>query len=337
MDDPNNVKALAIETELESRQATPDSIAAAGQNAQKGLQALGSWTKPEGMSDQDFQKLKDQMAQMFNSAAGLAALQTKDYATARKYYLQSVHTNPNNLQDVYRLAIAYLEPNPLDLTGFWYGAKALNLAAGNAEAIKTIAPYIKAKYKKYHGKADDWDKFAATVAGQTEPPSAAEMAALIPPAPTPCDIAVETVKTNDVTKLSFDDREFILSQKGCSPAGTEAADKVWRSIQDLQKGGAAKLKISVKVVSANQDSLDVAVTDENQQANPPKADMHVVLDKPLLKPPAPNSITDVVGVITNYTPVPFMFTMEQGELPAAKPATPAKRPVHHAANRKPPR
>ena len=128
----------------------------------------------------------------------------------------------------------------------------------------------------------------------------------------------------------------ILYPASAAPAA-EAADKVWRSIQDLQKGGAAKLKIPVKVVSANQDSLDVAVTDENQQANPPKADMHVVLDKPLLKPPAPNSITDVVGVITNYTPVPFMFTMEQGELPAAKPATPAKRPVHHAANRKPPR
>ena len=30
-------------------------------------------------------------------------------------------------------------------------------------------------------------------------------------------------------------------------------------------------------------------------------------------------MTDVVGVLTNYTPNPFMFTMEKGELPVIKP------------------
>ena len=82
----------------------------------------------------------------------------------------------------------------------------------------------------------------------------------------------------------------------------------------------------MKVISAGKDSLDVAITDDNQQAN--KADLHVVLEKPVLKPPAPNAMTDVVGVITSYTPSPFMFTMEKAELPGAKGPVrpPARRP-----------
>ena len=79
----------------------------------------------------------------------------------------------------------------------------------------------------------------------------------------------------------------------------------------------------MKVISAGKDSLDVAITDDNQQAG--KADLHVVLEKPMLKPPTANAMTDVVGVITSYTPSPFMFTMEKAELPGAK-APPPHRP-----------
>ena len=334
-DDPNNVKALAVETDIERGQATPESAAAAGQNAQKGLQALGSWTKPEGMSDDDFQKVKNQMAEIFNGAAGFAALQSKDYAAARKYYSTSVGIDPKNIQDVYQLAIALLESNPMDLAGFWYGAKALNLAGNNAGAVQTIAPYIKGKYKKYHGKIDDWDKFAATVASQTEPP--ADMAALIPPAPTPCDFAVQAVKDNKPRDLSFSDWEFVLSHANCSPANKQAADQVWQAILDRQKtpdGAEARLKLpSVLVISATKDTLQAAITEENQQAK--KSDITVTFEKPILHPPAPGATVDVVGSITKYMAEPFMFTMEQGTIPA-KPV-PGKRPVHHAANRKPPR
>jgi len=46
---------------------------------------------------------------------------------------------------------------------------------------------------------------------------------------------------------------------------------------------------------------------------------------------------DVIGVISEYTPDPFMFTMIKGELPAAKPAprTPAKKgPAKKATTKK---
>ena len=336
-DDPNNVKALAITTDIEHRKGTPESIAAAGQSAQKGLQALDSWTKPEGMSEEDFQRVKKQMAEIFYSAAGFAALQSKDYPALRKYSEESLKRNPNNIQDVYDLAIALLESNPMDLTGFWYGAKALSLAGNNAAAVQSIAPYIKGKYKKYHGKIDDWDKFASTVASQTEPPSAADMAALVPPKPTACDLARDALKQNKPEDLSFSDWEFVLSNANCSPANKDAADKVWQAILNKQKtpdGAEARLKLpSVLVISADKDTLQAAITEENQEAK--KADLTVTFEKPVLHPPAPGTTVDVLGAITKYVAQPFMLTMEQGAIPA-KPQ-PGKRPVHHAANRKPPR
>jgi hypothetical protein len=46
----------------------------------------------------------------------------------------------------------------------------------------------------------------------------------------------------------------------------------------------------------------------------------------MTKPPAVGASVDVIGVISEYTPDPFMFTMIKGELPAAKPArTPARK------------
>jgi hypothetical protein len=86
----------------------------------------------------------------------------------------------------------------------------------------------------------------------------------------------------------------------------------------------------VKVISVapTKDSLDAAISDDNQTAG--KADVHVVLEKALTGAgPAPGTTTKVTGVLTSYTPDPFMFTMEKGALPAEK-----KAPVHHAPVKK---
>ena len=324
---PNHIRALAVVVAIDRSKATQGDQAALKEScsyAQNGLQQLPAWQKPQDMSDSDFEKLKNQMADILNGASGFCALQAKNFPEARDFYTKAYKIDPKNFQDVYQLTVADLEMNPIDLTGFWYGAKALALAGNNAATVNAISPYIKGKYKKYHGKVDDWDQFAATTASQAAPPAAADMAKLITPAPTPCDFAVQAARDNKPEDLSFSDKEFILSKAGCSPANKDAADKVWQSIQDLEKGGEARLEIPVKVISATKDSIEAAVSDDNQTAN--KADMHVELEKPVLKPPAAGTMTKIVGVITKYTPDPFMFTMEKGALPAPK--TPAH-PVHH--------
>src|SRR5690242_2736070 len=51
---------------------------------QEGLDCLPKFNKPEGTSDADFAKMKDQMTGIFNAAIGISSLQDKDYPTAVK-------------------------------------------------------------------------------------------------------------------------------------------------------------------------------------------------------------------------------------------------------------
>jgi tetratricopeptide (TPR) repeat protein len=328
---PNHIRALAVVVALDRGKATGGDQAALKEScpyAQTGSQQLATWPKPEGMADADFEKLKTQMADIFDGASGFCALQAKNYTDARNFYTKAFQIDPTNLQDVYQLSVADLEMNPIDVNGLWYCSKAIQLAQkmNNAQAVTGMVAYCKAKYKRYHGGEDGWDQIVGGAATQNALPP--DFAKSIKPAPTPCELAVQVVQQNDPSTLSFGDKEFILAKANCSPEnrGTPenktAADKVWQSIQDMQKGGEARLKIpEVKVIAADKDTIDAAITDDNKAAN--KADVHVVMEKPMLHPPAVGATTDIIGVLTKYTPDPFMFTMEHGELPAPK------TPPHH--------
>src|SRR5262249_23322349 len=186
-----------------------------------------------------------------------------------------------------------------------------------------IATYGKGKYRKYHGNYDGWDQFLASVATQTAPPANIP----ITPAPSPQEVACKLVQENDPNTLSIGDLEYVLQYRDAGPeCNKDAAAKAWQAVLNKQKdpkGDPAKLKINVKVISSSPDSFEAAITEENQQAN--KADLHVVMEKPMVKPPAAGTMTDVVGSISAYTPSPFMFTMTQAELPASS-KPPARKP-----------
>jgi tetratricopeptide (TPR) repeat protein len=323
--DPNNVRALAIVAAIDRGLATNGNAAAlqeACTDAQKGTQALGAWQRPREISEVDYDKLRNQMADIFYGASGFCALQARDYATARSFYEKAVRLDPANWQDMYQLAIASLEMKPPDVTGFWYGAKAINLAQAqhNTAAGQSMTPYFTARYKNFHGGPDGWEQIVASAATEPAPPQGFTVKA----APTAQELACKAVQDNDPAQLSFADWEFILQYRDASPCNKQAADKVWAAIQEKEKNGEAKLKIPVKVISASRDSIEAAVTDDNQKAN--KADIRIQMAKPLVKPPAAGTTTDIIGVISDYQPSPFMFTMKQGELPAAKPVV--RRRVH---------
>jgi tetratricopeptide (TPR) repeat protein len=333
--EPNNVRALAIVVFLERSQVKDATTGAkALQDAQHCLQELPNWKQPEGTSPADYDKMKNQMTDICAGTAAFGYLQQKDYANAQKFYAEALKVDPNDLANNYQMAISLLEPNPINALGFWYGAKALALAQQhNPQAFQAWSPYFQAKYKKYHGNTDDWNQRVATAATQTEPP--ANFVASIPLAPTPCDIAAQAVQQNGPDQLSFSDWELVLSCRDKTPANKTAADQVWQYIQSKEKNGEAKLKIPVKVIAVpDPNTLEVAVSEDNQKDN--KTDMKVTMEKPMTKPPAPGVTIDIIGVISEYTPDPFMFTMTKGDLPAVKPAakTPARKGTAKKTTRK---
>src|SRR3989442_10948696 len=159
--DSCNVRALALLAyfdRLKAQGGDPNAkqlLADAKKYGEQGLDCLPKFTKPEGMSDVDFQKLKDQMTSIFNAAIGIAALQDKDYATAVKDLRVVADANAQDFSVVYPLALAYLGQNPPDyINGIWSAARAAAVAPPQAQA--QIDKYARSQYVKYHAGDDGW-------------------------------------------------------------------------------------------------------------------------------------------------------------------------------------
>ncbi|HEY6968568.1 MAG TPA: tetratricopeptide repeat protein [Candidatus Angelobacter sp.] len=313
---PYNVRALAVVTYIQrsGNEFQPETCT----NAQKGLQALGSWEGPEGISEPEFHKLRAQTAQIFYGALGSCALQKKDYATARDDYQKALQINPGDMVNTYQLAVADLETDPVDPIGFWYIAKAMNLAQtqGNPQASQGMETYGKEKYRKYHGSDDGWDAIVKEASSESTPPADFNKNSRIEPSP--AQLAVAVVEQSDPATLSFSDWELVLKYRDASPQNTDAAEKVWQAIQAKQAGGASRMKLSIKVVSATKDMIYGAITEESRNANQP--DVRIFIPTQMSHPPAVGATVDVIGVMAAYTPQPFLFIMGKGELVSPKPA-----------------
>ncbi len=170
--DPNNVRAMALLAYFDRLKAqgndpnAKQDLADAKKYGQMGLDALPKFTKPEGTSDADFQKMKDQMAGIFNAAVGLADLTDKDYDDARKDLRAAVDGSPDFQKDfsvVYPLAMAYAGPTPPDpkippdsLNAIWFALLAL---------LALAPPQYQQQIEKYARSRSTSNTTAETMAG----------------------------------------------------------------------------------------------------------------------------------------------------------------------------
>jgi hypothetical protein len=326
--DPCNLYALVFEVSLRSAGAASATDPAA---KQAGLDTAASYAvkglaapKPKDMSDADFTKLKGQGYPIFYSAIGAADLNKKDQAGAIKAFNSELASVPvavtqapgPQLMDTYYLASAYYTQTPPDfLDCAYYAARAANYAP---EPFKTtftkLGTYC---YTKYHGKPDGYDAVTAVAKDNLVPPPS--YAGSVSPAPTPADIVSNLISTTpDLATLAISDKEYVL-QNG-KPAD---ADKVFDTI----KGKAVEIPGAI-VVAATADQLQVAVSDDSQQAQPPTADFTFNMATPLTKIPAVGEKVALDGTYASYTQTPLMITMSDGAIVAPKKA-PVKAPVHH--------
>lgn len=351
--DPQNLRALTLEvyyrradadklTDPAAKAAALDKVAT---YAQTGLNA----TKPKDMSDADFNAMKATAQPFFESAIADDDLAKKDNAgaiTALKTEVDAHEPDTEKpspvLQDVYTLAQAYYTSTPPDyLNCAWYATRAANFAPDPYKTqIGQLASYC---YNKYHGNKDGYDAMQTSVKTNLDPP--AGFLATIKPAPKPEDLVAQTIaSTPDLATLAISDKEFILqygtakdpktqtkAADGTTDAtsGTTYADEVFNTI----KGKAVEIP-NVIVVAATADQLQVAVSDDAQQAQPkPTADFTFNMKAPLTKVPAVGDKVTVDGTYASYTSSPLMITMSDGSVVPPKPTKPA--PVHHAPARRP--
>jgi hypothetical protein len=319
---PNNVRALALlaytaRTSAQAGQNPQQNLADAKQYGAKGLQALQTFTKPDGMPDADFQKLKDQMSVIFNSAVGIGALQDKDYPTATKSLKVAADGSPTDFSIVYPTALAFLQSTPPDyINGVWYAARA-SVVAPTPQYQHSIEKYAKSQYVKYHAGEDGWtDVLAQAKASPAQPAGFT-----IKPAPTPAEQATALVKdktADQIKALSFAEWQLVLSK------GTpEDAAKVWDAIKGVS------LQMEGLVITATTDQIQIA--ESSDDIDQKKADITLTMNGPIPAKlmPKEGATLDFEGTPLSYVANPFMITMEKGQLlTKAAPAAAKKPPVH---------
>ncbi len=329
--DPNNIRALAIETALLKAQGDSATDPAAKQTAYdkaadaatRGLKA----TKPAAVADADWAAIQKQVIPYFYSAIGIDALTKKDSAGAITAYtaeLKAVDvaqtTQPGPfLQDTFFLGQAYYSATPPDyLNCTYFTTRTAMLAPDQFKSqFQPLATYC---YKKFHGGEDGYD--AVKTAAQANLFPAADFAASVKPAPTPADQAtavLEADKKDDpaLAKAALADREFVIAN------GTaEQAESEFTPIKDKE------VKVTGKVVSIADTTLTLAVSDDARQASPSVADFTVTLKEAPKTAPTVGAEVAVVATFASYTQKPLMITMTGGEIEAKaapKAAAPARR------------
>ena len=314
---PNNVRALALLTYSKTAEGK---MPEAKQYGQRGLDALKTFAKPDGMSDADYATLKNQLAAIFDRGVGLAALGDKDFPTAETDLRAAVEASPNDINVIYPLARAYLDATPPDsLNGLWFIARAANLAPTPA-GQQQIEKYGKAKYTKYHGSDQGWSDLMAQTKTTALPPAGFNITAYVPP--TPADQAADLVKTKKVEEMSFAEWELVLSE-----GKPEDAEKVW----SVLKG--KPLQMQAHIISVDSET-NIKLAGSQDDIDAKRADIDLTMAAKIPAKLMPKADTDLQfeGTPVSYEPKPFVMTMKEGALlqaaaPAHKPATTHKKPA----------
>jgi tetratricopeptide (TPR) repeat protein len=310
---PDNARGLVL---LAYNERGAQKWADAKQHAERGLQALAKMAKADGVSDADFAKQKTQLAALLNSVAGFSALQLKDYASAQKYLRPAVEADPNNVENVYPLALAYLTATPPDdVNGLFFIARAANLVS-DPKGKESIIKFGRSRYTKYHGSDQGWEDLLAQTKTTPVPPAGFTIAQYVPP--TPQQQAAELVKTKKPEEMSFAEWELVLSE-----GNQEDQDKVWNSLK-----GKNLQMAEVQVISASPTKLELAASVDDIEKN--RADIELAFPGPIPARMVPK-VGDKInfeGTPVSYTPNPFVMVMEKGALlTKAAPAPAKKAPV----------
>jgi hypothetical protein len=186
--DSGNIRALGIVVALDRVSAAQGDNAALNEmcvDASGGMLAVPMWRQPADMSETDYVTLSKLLNDIFIGAEGYCAVQEKNYSQAKTWLTRAYGMDPTNVQDIYQLAVADLESAPPEADGFWYCARAIDLAqsATIPQDVSSMTAYCKAKYTAYHGAEDGWDALVTAAATQDAPPR--DFAKQIKPAPAP--------------------------------------------------------------------------------------------------------------------------------------------------------
>jgi len=120
--------------------------------AKAGLKTLNELKKPDNMSEDDFNKQKQQPAILFNYTLAQCSMAQKDYQTAIDSYKAVLEKNPDDAITSYKIGQAYMAMNPpQQMDAFWYFAKAVTAKNANQTQATQVKSYLRKLIANYQG------------------------------------------------------------------------------------------------------------------------------------------------------------------------------------------
>src|ERR1700737_5410848 len=145
-------RAFAYSNLPPTSQDVKDQAPKAWEAAKAGLKTLNDLKKPDNMSEEDFNKQKQQPAILFNYTLAQCSMIQKDYQTAIDSYKAVLEKNPDDAITSYKIGQAYMAMNPpQQMDAFWYFAKAVSAKNANQQQSNQVKTYLRKLIANYQG------------------------------------------------------------------------------------------------------------------------------------------------------------------------------------------
>ena len=131
----------------------PATAKGAEEAATSALKTLPDAKKPEGVTDDAWNKQKTQWQINANDIGALAAMNAKDCSSAVNFYKAELGLNPDNAVATYQLGRVYqfcMNP-PQQMDAFWYYARAITSKGATQAQADQIKKFLKSSVVNYQG------------------------------------------------------------------------------------------------------------------------------------------------------------------------------------------
>jgi tetratricopeptide (TPR) repeat protein len=132
--------------------AAKDQAAKACDSAKAGLKTLNELKKPDTLSEEDFNKQKQQPTTVFNYTIATCSMVQKDYPSAIGAYKAMLALNSDDAITLFKLGQAYMAMTPpQQMDAFWYFARAVTAKNANQQQSNQVKTYLRKLIANYQG------------------------------------------------------------------------------------------------------------------------------------------------------------------------------------------
>jgi tetratricopeptide (TPR) repeat protein len=308
---------------------------AALEAAEAGLKLIPELKKPDGVDDNAFNQQKKQATSYLHGTAAQAAMVSKDYPNAIKYYKAVLTDGPAPEVEAvteYRLGTAYLGSNPpQQMDGFWHVGRAITSKGATQQQVTQLKTYLRKLIVNYQQAACDnlidaeFNELLQLAGSSADKPDTYKVPSAADLDAARKDMTIASVITD---LKAGGDKAKVTWLASC---GLEFPD-VPGKLMEITPGATANDPSVLKVAFVTSDA-------EFQAATTPNMDVKVVGQPEAARLEKDNPVR-FTGTVISYDPEPaFMLHWDKAkvnaeDIPADK--TPGKKPpVKRPAPKKP--